>query len=97
MTGRGTVVLSTLEFDVLWERERLPRKHEALGVPSPGKTHTERATLVADAIERAASTAAWPTASAPSPSSPTSSACSRTRRSASTAGSGPTTGSPRSP
>ncbi len=50
MTGRGTVVLSTLEFDVLWERERLPRKHEALGVPSPGKTHTERARLVADAL-----------------------------------------------
>ena len=50
MTGRGTVVLSTLEFDVLWERERLPRKHEALGVPSPGETHTERAKLVAEAM-----------------------------------------------
>jgi hypothetical protein len=50
MTARETVVLSTLEFDVLWERERLPRKHEALGVPSPGKTHTERAKLVADAL-----------------------------------------------
>ncbi|MGH3880826.1 MAG: ESX secretion-associated protein EspG [Actinophytocola sp.] len=44
------VVLSTLEFDVLWERERLPPKHEALGVPSPGKTHTERAQLVAEAM-----------------------------------------------
>jgi len=50
MAASGTVVLSTLEFDVLWERERLPRKHEALGVPSPGKTHTERARLVADAL-----------------------------------------------
>lgn len=51
MTAHGTVVLSTLEFDVLWERERLPRKHEALGVPSPGKTHTERAELVAEALD----------------------------------------------
>lgn len=50
MTTGTTVVLSTLEFDVLWERERLPRKHEALGVPSPGKTHTERAQLVAEAL-----------------------------------------------
>jgi hypothetical protein len=50
LTDRGTVVLSTLEFDVLWELERLPRKHEALGVPSPGKTHTERAKLVAEAL-----------------------------------------------
>jgi hypothetical protein len=50
LTARGTVVLSTLEFDVLWELERLPRKHEALGVPSPGKTHTERAQLVAEAL-----------------------------------------------
>jgi len=51
LTARGTVVLSTLEFDVLWERERLPRKHEALGVPSPGKTHTERAQLVAETLD----------------------------------------------
>ncbi|MPZ79931.1 MAG: ESX secretion-associated protein EspG [Actinophytocola sp.] len=50
MAASGTVVLSALEFDVLWERERLPRKHEALGVPSPGKTHTERAQLVAQAL-----------------------------------------------
>lgn len=50
MIASGTVVLTTLEFDVLWELERLPRKHEALGVPSPGKTHTERAKLVADAL-----------------------------------------------
>jgi ESX secretion-associated protein EspG len=50
LTASGTVVLSALEFDVLWERERLPRKHEALGVPSPGKTRTERAELVAKAL-----------------------------------------------
>ena len=50
MTTSGTVKLSTLEFDVLWERERLPRRHEALSVPSPGKTHTERAQLVREAF-----------------------------------------------
>lgn len=41
-------VLSLLDFDVLWENERFPRRHVALDVPSPGKTHTERAQLVAD-------------------------------------------------
>lgn len=41
----GSVVLSTLEFDVLWETERLPPRHVALDVLSPGKTHTERAAL----------------------------------------------------
>lgn len=46
----GTIVLSTLEFDVLWESERLPGKHEALTVPSPGRTHTERRRLVAEAF-----------------------------------------------
>lgn len=50
MTTSGTVKLSTLEFDVLWERERLPRKLEAISVPSPGKTHSERARLVAKAL-----------------------------------------------
>jgi hypothetical protein len=50
MTTSGTVKLSALEFDVLWEREGLPRRHEALDVPSPGKTHTERAQLVAKAL-----------------------------------------------
>ena len=44
------MVLSTLEFDVLWESERLPRKHVALDVPSPGRTHSERARLVAGAM-----------------------------------------------
>lgn len=46
----GTVVLSKLEFDVLWEHEKLPPKHEALTVPSPGRTHTERRQLVARAF-----------------------------------------------
>lgn len=47
---KGTIVLSRLEFDVLWESEKLPAKHEALTVPSPGKTHTERRQLVAKAF-----------------------------------------------
>lgn len=46
----GTIVLSKLEFDVLWEHEKLPPKHEALTVPSPGRTHTERRQLVAQAF-----------------------------------------------
>jgi hypothetical protein len=37
---KGAIVLSKLEFDVLWESEKLPAKHEALTVPSPGRTHT---------------------------------------------------------
>ncbi|CAM3436379.1 ESX secretion-associated protein EspG [Kibdelosporangium persicum] len=41
-----SLVLSALEFDVVWESERLPDRHVALDVPSPGKTHTERAELV---------------------------------------------------
>ncbi|TVT03424.1 ESX secretion-associated protein EspG [Amycolatopsis bartoniae] len=45
------MVLSTLEFDVLWEAERLPPPHPALRVPSPGRTHTERRALVAKAWE----------------------------------------------
>ncbi len=51
MSSTGSVVLSTLEFDVLWESERLPAKHVALDVPSPGKTHTERAELVRQAFD----------------------------------------------
>lgn len=47
---KGTIVLSKLEFDVLWESEKLPPKHEALTVPSPGRTHTERRQLVAQAF-----------------------------------------------
>lgn len=43
------MVLSTLEFDVLWESERLPRGHVALDVPSPGRTHSERARLLEQA------------------------------------------------
>lgn len=49
MSTNDSVVLSTLEFDILWEAERLPTKHVALDVPSPGMTHTERATLVEQA------------------------------------------------
>lgn len=40
------VALSVLELDVVWEAERLGPRHVALGVPSPGVTHTERAELV---------------------------------------------------
>lgn len=46
-----TLVLSALEFDVAWEAERLPAKHVALDVPSPGTTHTERARLVEAAFD----------------------------------------------
>lgn len=46
MAEPSSVVLSTLEFDVLWEDERLPQRHVALDVPSPGTTDRERAELV---------------------------------------------------
>lgn len=49
MTLSSSVVLSTLEFDVLWESERFPRRHLALDVPSPGITHTQRRELVRQA------------------------------------------------
>ncbi|WP_282772154.1 ESX secretion-associated protein EspG [Saccharomonospora viridis] len=45
----GGVVLSTLEFDVLWEHLGLPQRHVALDVPSPGVTYTERARFVEQA------------------------------------------------
>ncbi|SNR67755.1 EspG family protein [Haloechinothrix alba] len=45
-SSAGSVVLSALEFDVLWEAEQLGSRHPALAVPSPGTTHTERAELV---------------------------------------------------
>jgi hypothetical protein len=51
VSDTGSVVLSTLEFDVLWESERLPDRHVALDVPSPGRTHTERAQLVKEAFD----------------------------------------------
>ncbi|MEV0676767.1 ESX secretion-associated protein EspG [Actinosynnema sp. NPDC050436] len=51
MTSVGTVVLSTLEFDVAWEAERHPRRNVALDVPSPGTTHTERGAFVERAWE----------------------------------------------
>lgn len=47
----ASVVLSTLEFDVLWESERLPSRHVALDVLSPGRTHSERARLKREAFE----------------------------------------------
>jgi hypothetical protein len=47
----GSIVLSTLEFDMLWETERLPPPHPALRVLSPGRTHTERRELVESAWE----------------------------------------------
>lgn len=45
----GSVVLSVLEFDLLWEAEGLPERHVALDVPSPGATRTERAQLAEQA------------------------------------------------
>jgi hypothetical protein len=42
----GSLVLSALEFDVLWESFELPRRHVALVVPSEGTTRTERAEYV---------------------------------------------------
>ncbi|MFB9904704.1 ESX secretion-associated protein EspG [Allokutzneria oryzae] len=39
------VVLSTVEFDVLWNHLGLPEMPLVLRVPSPGKTHSERAEL----------------------------------------------------
>jgi len=51
VSDTGSVVLSTLEFDVLWEAERLPDRHVALDVPSPGRTHSERAELVRTAFD----------------------------------------------
>jgi hypothetical protein len=45
----SSVVLSALEFDVLWAGQRFPRRHVVLEVPSPGATHSERAKLEAQA------------------------------------------------
>lgn len=45
----SSVVLSALEFDVVWESQRFPRRHVALDVPSPGVTRNQRAELVATA------------------------------------------------
>ena len=38
-----SLVLSALEFDVLWESFELPRRHVALDVPSDGTTSTRPA------------------------------------------------------
>ncbi|MDA3643476.1 ESX secretion-associated protein EspG [Saccharopolyspora indica] len=44
------IVLSTLEFDVVCEAEKLTEhRHIVLDVPSPGTTYTERAELVSEA------------------------------------------------
>lgn len=51
MGTSGAVVLSRVEFDVLWEREELPRRHVAIEVESPGATHTERRALVAETMD----------------------------------------------
>ncbi|MFE3176270.1 ESX secretion-associated protein EspG [Amycolatopsis sp. NPDC059090] len=40
------LVLTALEFDVLWESLDLGGRPAALAVPSPGRTHTERAELI---------------------------------------------------
>lgn len=45
----SSVVLTALEFDVVWESQRFPRRHVALDVPSPGVTRNQRAELVAAA------------------------------------------------
>ncbi len=45
----SSVVLSALEFDVVWESLRLPARHVVLDVPSPGVTRNQRAGLVATA------------------------------------------------
>ncbi|WP_033290052.1 ESX secretion-associated protein EspG [Amycolatopsis jejuensis] len=45
------LVLSALEFDVLWESLELGRRPSALAVPSPGRTHSERAELIETAWE----------------------------------------------
>ncbi|GAB3140549.1 ESX secretion-associated protein EspG [Amycolatopsis stemonae] len=44
-----SLVLSALEFDVLWESFGLPRRHVALDVPSEGITRAERSKLVESA------------------------------------------------
>jgi hypothetical protein len=46
-----SIVLSALELDMLWEVERLPDRHPALDVASPGITRNERALLVEQAWE----------------------------------------------
>lgn len=45
----GTISVSALEFDVLWEHLRLPSMPVVIKVGSPGGTFTERRRLVAEA------------------------------------------------
>ncbi|NIH77866.1 ESX secretion-associated protein EspG [Amycolatopsis viridis] len=49
-----SLVLTALEFDVLWQSLRLPRAHPALRVPSAGPTHSERRRLEDHAWEQLA-------------------------------------------
>jgi hypothetical protein len=44
-----SLVLSAVEFDVLWESFELPRRHVALDVPSEGTTRSERRELIESA------------------------------------------------
>lgn len=46
---REPVIISALEFDVLWEHLGLPEMPIVLRVPSPGRTHPERTQLVQSA------------------------------------------------
>lgn len=48
----GHCVLSAIEFDVVWEGLGLGSTPVALRLPSPGRTHTERQHIVADAWAR---------------------------------------------
>ncbi|MGH3439443.1 MAG: ESX secretion-associated protein EspG [Sciscionella sp.] len=50
--GPEELTLSTLEFDVLWEYLRLPSMPVVIGVPSPGRTHSERTRLADEAWQR---------------------------------------------
>lgn len=49
--AQRSLVLSPDEFDVAWESENLPQRHVAIDVPSAGKTHSQRAEIVAGAWE----------------------------------------------
>jgi hypothetical protein len=44
--GTGSLVLSTLEFGVLWDGERFPDRRVALMLPSLGRTADERDVLI---------------------------------------------------
>lgn len=48
-TADAAHVLSAVEFDVVWERLGLGQLPVVLNLPSPGRTHTERRRIVAEA------------------------------------------------